>query len=442
MKPWDPPEEKLFPTINEQLDEWQAQRKPKFSGIKVYGYPYTPKAHLIKDFLAGNLFPYRWYDLEVDPEATQWIDQSGLNDAPLPIVVTEDGTVLQDPEIEEVANALGQNAERHHDIYDTVIIGAGPAGLGAAVYGGSEGLQTAVIEKRAPGGQAGTSSRIENYLGFPKGLSGSELSRRAMAQATRFGIDFLSPREVSSIEVKEEYKHLKLTNGEELLTRSVVMAMGVDYRMLEADNLADFNGAGVYYGAASTEAQSCKNQDVYIVGGGNSAGQAAVYLSNYARNVYICIRKPDLTSSMSAYLIDQIAGISNIIVTPFTQITGAKGDDRIREIQLQNKNDQSEHWVELGALFIFIGAKPFTEWIPQGILRDSRGFVLTGRDLKAHPEFEKIWKEDRDPSHLETSVPGIFAAGDVRSGAMNRVASAVGEGAMSISMVHKYLSIY
>lgn len=440
LKPWDPPEEKLYPTLDEQLDEWQAGYSPAYSGIRVYGYPYTPKAHKIKDFLSGNLFPYRWFDLQADAEAREWIGQSGLENAALPVVVTEEGKVLEDPELDQLAEALGRTAGTMGALYDVAIVGAGPAGLGAAVYGGSEGLKTAVIEKRAPGGQAGTSSRIENYLGFPKGLSGSELSRRALAQATRFGVSFVLPREVFTLQQLGDYKRLTFTNGEELLAKSVVLSAGVDYRMLEAPGLEAFTGAGVYYGAASTEAQSCKNEDVYVVGGGNSAGQAAVYLSNFARKVFIVIRKPDLSSSMSAYLIDQIAAIPNIELVPESEVVGGRGEGRLQFITLLHRPTGNQNEVALGALFIFIGAKPFTEWLPEELLRDARGFVLTGRDLQQDPRFPKIWKEARAPEPLESSMPGVFAAGDVRSGAMNRVASAVGEGAMSISMVHKYLA--
>ena len=440
LKPWDPPAEKLYPTLDEQLDEWQAGFSPAYSGIRVYGYPYTPKAHKIKDFLSGNLYPYRWYDLQADADARQWINQSGLQNASLPVVVTEEGKVLEDPELDALADAIGSSSGNSEALYDVAIVGAGPAGLGAAVYGGSEGLKTAVIEKRAPGGQAGTSSRIENYLGFPKGLSGSELSRRALAQATRFGVSFVLPREVISLEQVGDYKRLTFTNGEELMAKSVVLSAGVDYRMLDAPGLEAFTGAGVYYGAASTEAQSCKNEDVYVVGGGNSAGQAAVYLSNFARKVFIVIRKPDLSSSMSAYLIDQIAAIPNIELVPESEVIAGKGEGRLQYITLLHRPSETPTEVPLGALFIFIGAKPFTDWLPEAILRDERGFVLTGRDLLQDPRYAKIWKEQRSPEALESSMPGVFAAGDVRSGAMNRVASAVGEGAMSISMVHKYLA--
>ncbi|MCI5059024.1 MAG: FAD-dependent oxidoreductase [Flavobacteriales bacterium] len=327
------------------------------------------------------------------------------------------------------------------DVYDVAIIGAGPAGLAAAVYGGSEGLRTILIEKRAPGGQAGTSSRIENYLGFPKGLSGAELSRRAISQATRFGIEFVSPREVKKIEVEGTYKILTLDNDDMVITKSIVITTGVDYRKLEIPGIDNYTGAGIYYGAATTEAHATKDRDVYVVGGGNSAGQAAVYLSNYAKNVSILIRRDSLNSTMSSYLIDQIDSLENIQVVPNTVVKEAHGDDqKLTQLTLSNTDGSESRKVEAAALFIFIGAKPYTDWLGNQILKDSRGFVATGRDLLSFDNYNTIWKNNRDPYLLETCNPGIFAAGDVRSGAMNRVASAVGEGAMAISFVHKYLA--
>jgi thioredoxin reductase (NADPH) len=324
-------------------------------------------------------------------------------------------------------------------MYDVAIIGAGPAGLAAAVYGGSEGLKTLLIEKRAPGGQAGTSSRIENYLGFPKGLSGAELSRRAITQATRFGIEFLSPQEVNKIEIQHPYKILTLADGNKVNTRSIVITTGVNYRQLETKGLDKFTGAGVYYGAATTEAAACRNGDVYIVGGGNSAGQAAMYLARFARKVYIIIRKPDLSSSMSSYLIDQINGTENIEVKGSTEVMEALGDERLQQLIIRDNSEGEENKVDAIALFIFIGARPYTDWLDEDLIKDQRGFLLTGNDLTRDESFGHTWKHPRSPYSLETSQPGIFAAGDVRANAMNRVASAVGEGAMSISYVHKYL---
>jgi len=327
-----------------------------------------------------------------------------------------------------------------NDMYDVVIIGAGPAGLAAGVYGASEGLKTLMIERRAPGGQAGTSSRIENYLGFPAGISGSELTRRAMTQATRLGTEFLSPRSVNAILQKDGYKKIMLEDGGCIDTRSIIITTGVDYRKLETKGISDFAGAGIYYGAAMTEATACKDKEVYIVGGGNSAGQAAMYLSKFASKVYIIIRKADLSSTMSAYLIDQINETKNIFVLGRMEIIEAKGDEQLQELVLNNIDTNQQQTCPASALYIFIGAKPFTEWIQLDIIKDDKGFLETGRDLKIYDDFTKIWKEGRDPYLLETSCPGIFAAGDVRSGAMNRVAAAVGEGSMAISFVHKYLA--
>ena len=440
MKPWDPPEEKLFPVLHDQLDEWQSHYIPEFQGIKIVGYQWSPKSHTVKDFLSGNLIPYQWLDVETSDKGQELLTMNAIETKDLPAVFFEDGSHLANPDLVKVGEKTGMKAHASKTMYDVAIIGAGPAGLAAAVYGGSEGLNTVMIEKRAPGGQAGTSSRIENYLGFPKGLSGADLSRRAISQATRFGIEFLSPQEVTNIEIKESYKILTLSDGSELNTKSVVIATGVDYRKLPAEGIDQFTGAGVYYGAATTEAYACKDKDVYIVGGGNSAGQAAMYLSNFASHVYILIRKPDLTSSMSHYLIDQIAATENITVLGRTEVAEAKGDGRLQCLQLRNL-DSNETWMaNAQALMIFIGAKPVTDWIKLDVLKNEKGFVETGNGLQRHGDFKKTWKLEREPYLLETSSPGIFAAGDVRAGAMNRVASAVGEGAMAIKFVHEYLT--
>jgi thioredoxin reductase (NADPH) len=439
-KPWDPPEEKLFPVIQDLLEAWQMNYKPGFSGIRILGYQFSPKSHQIKDFLAGNLVPYQWLDIEQSEEAKQLAKMNNIDHKDLPAVFFEDGTVLTNPSITDIGAQTGHKSQASDTMYDVTIIGAGPAGLSAAVYGGSEGLKTLLVERRAPGGQAGTSSRIENYLGFPSGLSGQDLSRRAITQATRFGIEFLSPVQVTNIETKDNYKIITLDDGKTIHTRAVVVTTGVDYRKLEAPGMNDFTGAGIYYGAATTEAAACRNKDVYIVGGGNSAGQGAMYLAKFARHVYIVIRKPDLSSSMSQYLIDQIAGTENITVLPYTTVAAAKGDEYLQQVVLQNTQTKAEEEREAGALFIFIGAKPYTEWIDLEVLRNQRGFLETGRELLKYHEFHKGWLPQREPFLLETSVPGIFAAGDVRAGAMNRVASAVGEGAMAIKFVHEYLA--
>lgn len=440
LKPWDPPEEKLYPVIEELLFDWKANYKPEGSGIRVIGYPYSPKSHAIKDFLSGNLIPYNFIDVENDERAYEILQLHQRTGSELPVVITSEGEPLCSPTIPVLAKALGLSATTKEDVYDVVIIGGGPAGLAAAVYAGSEGLKAVLIEKRAPGGQAGTSSRIENYLGFPKGLSGSELTHRAISQVQRFGVEMVTPAEVTCIEANGQFKKLTLSNGDEVNTKAVVVTTGVQYRELEAKGIREFSGAGIYYGAAMTEAATCKDKVVYVVGGGNSAGQGAVYLSKYAKQVYISIRREDLTSSMSSYLIDQINDIDNIEVIPKTQIVEAMGsDDQLQQLRIHDMNEDESESKEASALFIFIGAKPHTDWI-EGVIKDDKGFLVTGRDLSRSDKTNQVWKLDRDPYLLETCVPGIFAAGDVRSGAMNRVASAVGEGSMAISFVHQYLA--
>ncbi|NUN99748.1 MAG: FAD-dependent oxidoreductase [Saprospiraceae bacterium] len=440
MKPWNPPTEQLYPVLNDLLDDWQSHFVPEFQGIRVLGYPYSPKSHALKDFLAGNLFPYLWMDVENDPAALEMMALYGLDPKQLPAVLLEDGSVLQAPNLQEVAAKLGLHTTAASELYDVVIVGAGPAGLAAAVYGGSEGLKTLLIERRAPGGQAGTSSRIENYLGFPNGLSGSDLSRRALAQATRFGVEFVSPQSVQSIQIEGNYKKLILADGSVVNTKSIILAMGVDYRRLPATGAERFTGAGVYYGAAMTEAQACKGKKVFVVGGGNSAGQGAVYLSQFAEKVTIIIRREDLTSSMSSYLIDQINSIPNIEVAGNREVVEADGNERLETLRIQNTETGEVYTESADALFIFIGARPVTDWLDARLLLDQKGFLYTGRDLRQHPDYKKIWKHPREPFFLETCQPGIFAAGDVRSGAMNRVASAVGEGAMAIKFTHEYLA--
>lgn len=440
VKPWDPPEEKLYPIINELLDDWQNIHHPDFKGIKVVGYQFSQKSHAIKDFLAGNLIPYQWLDVQTNEESKRLLALNDLSVQDVPVIFFEDGGHLVSPGILEIARKVGLNPQVKHDVYDVVIIGAGPAGLAAGVYGASEGLKTLLIERRAPGGQAGTSSRIENYLGFPTGLSGAELTRRAIAQATRLGTEFITPQSVKDIRQKDGYNKIILEDDTEINTRSVIITTGVDYRKLETQGIADFTGAGVYYGAAMTEAAACKDKEVYIVGGGNSAGQAAMYLSKFAKNVYILIRKDDLSSTMSAYLIDQIKGTPNIHIRPRTEIIAAHGQEKLERLSIGNIDNNAASEEPADALYVFIGAKPYTDWIALNIIKDEKGFIETGRELRNYASFNKIWKQDRDPYLLETSCPGIFAAGDVRSRSMNRVAAAVGEGSMAISFVHKYLA--
>ncbi|MEM9833762.1 MAG: FAD-dependent oxidoreductase [Bacteroidota bacterium] len=439
-KPWDPPQEKLFPVITDLLEDWQSHYTPDYQGIKVIGYQYSPKSHEVKDFLAGNLIPYRWLDIENSEKAREMLELNDIREKDLPAIFLEDNSFLVSPTISEIAGKIGMRLEATAQLYDVIIIGAGPAGLAAAVYGGSEGLKTLLIEKRAPGGQAGTSSRIENYLGFPNGLSGSDLTRRAISQAKRLGTEFLSPVEVTDIQLQDQYKILTLSDGSELRSKSVIIATGVNYRKLEATGVHNFTGAGVYYGAATTEANACQNKDIYIVGGGNSAGQAAMYLSNFAKRVFITIRKPDLSSSMSQYLIDQINNTENIELLGKTVIVEACGSDHLEALVLEDLGTQERRKVDAGALFIFIGNRPFTDWIAMDVAKNSKGFIETGQDVVQASQDMKKWSLEREPFLLETSIPGVFAAGDVRANAMNRVASAVGEGAMAIKLVHEYLA--
>lgn len=440
VKPWDPPEEKLYPILDDLLGDWQPTFKATFKGIKVVGYQFSQRSHVIKEFLAGNLIPYQWMDVRNAEDGCQLLQINNIDNGALPAVFFEDGSYLLNPTITELADKVGLNPRVRYDVYDVVIIGAGPAGLAAGVYGASEGLKTLLIEKKAPGGQAGTSSRIENYLGFPAGLSGAELTRRAIAQATRLGTEFITPQSVKAIRQQNGYNMIELENGTTVNTHSVIITTGVDYRTLDTKGITDFTGAGVYYGAAMTEATACTDKDVFVVGGGNSAGQAAMYLSRFAKRVNILIRREDLTSTMSAYLIDQIKATPNITVRPFTEVTEARGSDRLEQLAITCLPTGETTIEPAAALYIFIGAKPFTDWIQLDIIKDDKGFIETGRELKNYHDFTRIWKKDRDPYLLETSCPGIFAAGDVRATAMNRVAAAVGEGSMAISFVHKYLA--
>lgn len=440
LKPWNPPEEKLYPVITDLLEDWQNNFIPEFEGIKIIGYQWSPESHRIKDFLTGNLIPYKWYDMELNEEAVELLNIHKIEMDQLPAVLFEDSSFLKNPSEVDIAKKIGLKSTASEDLYDVVIIGAGPAGLAAAVYGGTEGLKTLMIEKKAPGGQAGTSSRIENYLGFPSGLSGADLTRRALAQASRFGVELLSPSQVIDISIKDNYKILSLSNGPEIKTHTIIISTGVDYRTLDIKGLNELTGAGVYYGSTAAEAHSCKDKNVFIVGGGNSAGQAAMYLSGFARQVSIVIRKDSLDSTMSRYLIDQINKTHNISVITKSIITEAVGKNKLDCITLENIETGEKIVAEAGALFIFIGSRPVTDWIKLDIFKDSKGFIETGRDLIKYETFKKIWKLERDPYLLETCIPGIFSAGDVRSGAMNRVASAVGEGAMAIKLVHEYLA--
>ena len=437
MKPWDPPEQLLYPTLHDLLAAWQAAHKPKYDGLRLIGFQWSPRSHELKDFLSGYMVGYQWLDFETNAEGRKLLASKGYEASQLPVVVFPDGSALANPTPAAIGSQLGITQQASQDMYDVVVVGAGPSGLAAAVYGASEGLKTLIIERMTPGGQAGTSSRIENYLGFPTGLSGAELAHRAWAQAVRLGAEFLAPQEVTKLCLQDGYKVLTLGDGTEIRTKAVVLTTGVSYRTLDVPGIARLSGAGVYYGAARTEARSCDAQDVYIVGGGNSAGQAAMYLATYARRVFIVIRGADLAASMSAYLIEQIRTTPNIEILAHSQIKEVCGQDHLEAVLVDVNGVVEKRPAR--ALFVFIGAKPSTEWVRGLVACDAKGFLLTGRDLMADPRYAEIWKKDREPYLLETCAAGIFAAGDSRAGAMARVASAGGEGSMAIKFVHQYL---
>src|SRR6266704_460401 len=439
-KPWDPPEERLFPPIDDLLSAWQAEYRPEVTRLRVVGHPWSPRSHAIKDFLGSNLIPYRWLESGRDADARVLLEAAGVATNELPALFLEDGVVLRNPEPRQVAEQLGLTTAAVHDLYDLVIVGAGPAGLAAAVYGASEGMRTLLLDGHGPGGQAGASSRIENYLGFPSGVSGSELTRRALAQAQRFGAEFLVPVSVTGLSVDRGYKRLRLDEGREIVTRALIAATGMSYREHEASGIADFTGAGVYYGAAVTEAHSCRERRVVVIGGGNSAGQSAVYLSRFAAEVDVVVRRSGLAETMSRYLTDQLAALPNVRIRPRTIVERVGGEGRVQHVWLRSLEDDSVINETADAVFVFIGTRPHSGWLPPSVLRNGKGFVLTGRDVALADGFPKMWKESREPMLLETSVPGVFAAGDVRAGAMNRVASAVGEGSMAVKLVGDYLA--
>ena len=440
-KPWDPPEERLFPIVDDLLDAWQAEYLPEAKGLRLVGHQWSPQSHAIKDFLASSLLPYRWLDIARDADARVLLDAAGLGADDLPVLIFEDGSALRNPEPRQVAERLGRSLSAAFDVYDLVIVGAGPAGLAAAVYGASEGLRTLLLDRHAPGGQAGNSSRIENYLGFPAGVSGSELTRRALTQAQRLGAEFLAPLEVTGVTIDAGYKRLRLADGRELVTRTLLVATGMSYREHPAPGVAEHAGAGVYYGAATTEAPAFGGRRVVVVGGGNSAGQGAMYLARYAKDVQIVVRRATLRDTMSHYLLAQIEKTSNIRLRPRTELERVDGDGRVERVALTSIDAGVSCQEEVDAVFVFIGTRPLSDWLPAGVLRDAKGFVLTGRDVMAADDYPRLWKETREPLPLETSVPGVFAAGDVRAGAMNRVASAVGEGSMMVRLVHEYLAL-
>ena len=438
LKPWDPPEEKLYPVIDGLLESWRADDHTPTPETKVVGHRWSARSHEVRDFLARNQVPYRMF-LADEPEGERLLSAAGQDASVLPIVVTVGGTCLVDPTDAELAGEVGLSVAPSADFYDLVVIGGGPAGLGAAVYGASEGLRTVLVERTATGGQAGQSSRIENYLGFPDGVSGSQLTDRARRQATKFGAELLTTRDADGLEVNGSARTVRFTDGGRIDAHTVVLATGVSYRQLDAPGVEEFTGRGVFYGSALTEAPGCAGQDVYVVGGANSAGQAAVYFSRHARTVTILVRGQSLTASMSSYLIDQIAGISNIAVRPCTEVVAAHGGDHLERLVLRERGTGATETVRTQSLFIFIGAAPRTDWLDGVMVRDSRGFVIAGPDLVVDGKRPPGWTLDRDPYHLETSVPGVFVAGDVRAESVKRVASAVGEGAMAVTLVHRYL---
>ena len=443
LKPWDPPEQQLYPVLDDLLADWSSTHKPPFEGVRVLGTRWSPKSYEARDFLARNQVPFQWLDADAaarDGEVSRLVESLGPNQLKLPMIFFPDGDRLEQPGLQEVAAKLGLRMRAGLEFYDVAIVGGGPAGLAAAVYGASEGLKTLMVEREAPGGQAGLSSNIENYLGFPAGLKGSDLAMRAVTQARRFGVEIVSPQEASAIRVDGAYRYLKLSDQTEVSCHSLILATGVQWRSLDVPGIERLQGAGVYYGAAATEAMSCRNEVVYVVGGANSAGQAAMSFSKYARNVVMLVRGPSLAATMSQYLIDQIEKTENIQAVFRSRVTEVHGEEHLESISITCDASGETETVPASALFIFIGAEPRTKWLDGVIERDSRGFILTGPDLLRDGKRPKGWTLERDPGLLETNVPGIFAVGDVRHGSIKRVASGVGEGSVAIQFVHQYLS--
>jgi thioredoxin reductase (NADPH) len=436
LKPWDPPEEKLYPVIDDLLSAWEREDRKPVKEAKLIGHRWSAPSAKLRDFLARNQVPYRWYASDTE-EGRRLLAAAGTDGRNLPVLITVDGEPMITPTQAEVAAKVGLATTPQRDFYDLVVVGGGPGGLGAAVYGASEGLRTVLVEKFATGGQAGQSSRIENYLGFPDGVSGGQLTDRARRQAVKFGAELLTTSEVTGLEVNGPARTIRLSDGSAIDAKAIILATGVSYRQLNAPGCPEKTGAGIYYGAALTEAEGCKDQDVYVVGGANSAGQAAVYLSRFAKSVTMLVRARSLEQSMSYYLIQQIAGISNISVRNCSEVAEALGDGHLEQLTIRDLNTGETEIVDAGQLFIFIGAAPRTAWLDGVVARDDHGFVLAGPDLAENDQGG--WQLDRPPYHLETSVPGVFAAGDVRAESAKRVASAVGEGAMAVMLVHRYL---
>jgi thioredoxin reductase (NADPH) len=438
LKPWDPPEEKLYPVVDALLDAWMASDHRPVPETKVVGHRWSARSSEVREFLARNQVPYRWYASD-EPEGQRLLAAAGADGRALPVVITPDGDPLVEPTDAELASRVGLATTPSKDFYDLIVIGGGPAGLGAAVYGASEGLRTVLVERTATGGQAGQSSRIENYLGFPDGVSGAQLTDRARRQATKFGAEVLTTRDVVGLEVRGSARRATFADGTFIDAHTVILATGVSYRRLDAPGLDELTGRGIYYGSALTEASACLGQDIYVVGGANSAGQAAVYLSRHAKSVTLLVRGSSLEKSMSYYLIRQIADIPNIAVRTCTEVIGACGEDHLEGLKLRNTSTGATETVDAQLLFLFIGAAPLTDWLDGVVMRDDLGFVVAGPDLSMAGQRPPGWDLDRMPYHLETSVPGVFVAGDARAESAKRVASAVGEGALAVMLVHRYL---
>ncbi len=439
LKPWQPPSQRLYPVLDDLLEEWSARVHPPSTGIRVAGAALSPASFAVRDFLSGNQVPYQWVDISSDPSMRELVASVVPDAARLPVVFFADGTSLVQPTVREMAEKLGMQTRASRPFYDLVVIGGGPAGLAGAVYGASEGLRTVLLERNATGGQAGTSSRIENYLGFPSGLSGADLALRATTQARRFGAEILTAQEVVEIRREDPYRIVRLSDGSELSGYAVLLAPGMEVRRLEAPGVESLTGAGVYYGAALSEAATYRGQPIYVVGGANSAGQGAVFFSRYASCVTIVVRGPSLDAGMSQYLIDRIKETPNIEVLTGTAVAGVAGNGRLETIRLVEVETDVTREVPAGAVFIFIGTSPRTEIVAGLVACDPQGFILTGRDLMAEGGRPRGWDLDREPFPYETSVPGIFAAGDARFGSGKRVAAAVGEGSATVGMIHQYL---
>jgi len=438
LKPWDPPEEKLYPVVDALLEAWETSDRRPVLETRVVGHRWSARSSEVREFLARNQVPYHWYSTD-EPEGQRLLAAAGADGRALPVVITPSGDALIEPADAELASRVGLATTPSNDFYDLIIVGGGPAGLGAAVYGASEGLRTVLVERLATGGQAGQSSRIENYLGFPDGVSGAQLTDRARRQATKFGAEVLTAREVTGLEVNGSARTVRFADGSAIDTQAVILATGVSYRRLHAPGLAELAGRGVYYGSALTEATACQGQDVYIVGGANSAGQAALFLSRYANSVTLLVRGPSLEKSMSYYLISRINDNPAISVRTCTEVIGASGNDHLEKLTLRDTVRGTAETVDAQWLYLFIGAEPLTDWLDGVVVRDAKGFVVAGPDLSAGGERPRGWNLDRPPYHLETSVPGVFVVGDARAESAKRVASAVGEGAMAVMLVHRYL---